>query len=196
MTDRRTGATRLKYEEAQFFLAHLEKSRYEDLQRMFKRSKRRRVFHYYLSAFLSAARSVTWIMRSEFRQRPGWEEWFAAQRRPEHESLLRLFNDLRIRSEKFEPVVPGRVFRVDGDGGPTVERDPQLPRFHVTISSAEPGTEDTILMSGEVLAWMWTTDELDGDDLLLACRRYIALLGELLDECQSRFPSPSNREHR
>jgi hypothetical protein len=187
MTHTRDGATRFKYEEAEFFLRHLEKLRYEDVRHMLRRSRKRRAFHFYLSAFLSAARSVTWIMRSEYIHRPGWEVWFDAQRCAGNEQLLRLFNQLRIRSEKVEPVIPGRSFRVDGDGGPPVERDPLLPRLRLEISSANPDSDGVPLLSGEVLSLSWTIDEFDGEDLLAACRRYLDLLGRLLDECQSRF---------
>jgi hypothetical protein len=75
------GATRIKYHEAEFFLAKLDSSYYEDVRRMFKKSRKPPVFHYYLSAFLSAARSITWIMRSEYRLISGWEEWYRTQKK-------------------------------------------------------------------------------------------------------------------
>lgn len=190
MTEQRDGATRLKYQEAEFFLKHLEDTRYEDIRFLIEQATSRRVCHFYLSAFLSAARSVTWIMRSEYGRRPGWEEWFNAHKRVENEQLLRLFNQLRIRSEKVEPVIPVRTLRIEGDSGPPVERDPDLPLFHLTITSADPDSDGVPLISGEVVAWTWTTDGLDGNDLLAACHRYLILLGELVDECQSLFASP------
>jgi hypothetical protein len=48
----RTG---FKLEEARFFLAHLEKHWRHVPQ-----------YEFYLSAFISAARSVTWVMRYEY----------------------------------------------------------------------------------------------------------------------------------
>lgn len=187
MKETRVGATRSKYKEAQFFLDQLGTSYYDDVRRIFKRSKRPPVFHYYLSAFLSAARSVTWIMRSEYQQMAGWEQWFETQKTAEHAELLHLFNQLRIRSEKIEPIIPGRAVRIEGDGGPPVERDPRLPRFHMSITSADPDSDGVPIMSGEVLEWRWTIEELDGDDLVAACRRYLTLISQLLDNCESRF---------
>jgi hypothetical protein len=32
-------------------------------------------FNFYLSAFISAARSVHWIMNAEYHEVPGWQEW-------------------------------------------------------------------------------------------------------------------------
>jgi hypothetical protein len=52
--------TRFKLEEARFFHAHLEKH-WRHLSHV----------DFYLSAFVSAARSVTWVMRYEYGQRPG-----------------------------------------------------------------------------------------------------------------------------
>ena len=35
---------------------------------------------YFLSAFVSAARSVTWVMRSEYGKNADWVEWFDAKK--------------------------------------------------------------------------------------------------------------------
>jgi hypothetical protein len=181
------GATRMKFREAEFFLGKLDGAYYEDVRRMFKKSKKPPVFQYYLSAFLSAARSIAWIMRSEYKVVPGWEEWYKTQKSEENAQLLTLFNQLRIQSEKVEPVVPGRAVRIEGDGGPPVELDPRLPRFRMTITSADPDSDGIPIMSGEVTEWKWTIDELDGDDLVEACRRYLGLLSALLTDCENRF---------
>jgi hypothetical protein len=57
--------TEHKLREALFFLSQLKKAHpfYQN-------------FNFYLSAFISAARSVTWIMRSECGHIPGWEAWY------------------------------------------------------------------------------------------------------------------------
>jgi hypothetical protein len=181
-------ATQSKYREAEFFLGKLDGAYYEDVRRMFKKSKKPPVFQYYLSAFLSAARSVTWIMRNEYSKRPGWEEWYREQKADENSQLLTLFNQLRIRSEKVEPVLPGRAIRIEGDGGPPIVRDPRMPRFNMTITSADSDSDGIPIMSGEVIEWKWTIDELNGDDLVEACRRYLGLLSTLVADCEAAFP--------
>jgi hypothetical protein len=180
-------ATRLKYREAAFFLARMEETCYEDVHRILAQSSQPISFPFYLSAFLSAARSITWVMRQEFSDVEGWEEWYKAQGSAEHAQMLGLFNKLRNQSEKIEPVIPGRTFRLVGDGGPPVKRDPQLPRFSLAISAGEEDTGSAPLMSGEVMEWVWTIDDLDGADLLEACKQYLALLAELVDRCEQRF---------
>lgn len=58
-------------------------------------------FDYILSAYLNAARSVTWIMRHEFDKVVGWECWFKSCEISEKEKkLLKEINDFRILSAK------------------------------------------------------------------------------------------------
>lgn len=83
-----------KLEEARFFLALLEESivKHPD-------------FDYFLSAFVSSARSVTWVMKSEYKDHSGWLEWYNSQKPDDVElKLLKSMNDLRVRSEKFAPL--------------------------------------------------------------------------------------------
>jgi hypothetical protein len=182
------NASRLKFAEAKFFLDKVDNAYYEDVHAMFKPSASPPKFFFYLSAFLSAARSIAWITRSEYGCVPGWEEWYNRQKSEDTADLLSLFNKLRIRSEKVAPVIPGRAVRIAGDGGPALERDPRLPKFHMTLTPADPDSDGMPIMSGEVIEWKWTIDELDGDDLVEACRRYLNLLSELLADCENKFP--------
>lgn len=58
-------------------------------------------FDYILSAYLNAARSVTWIMRHEFNKVVGWEDWFkSCQISDKEKNLLKEINDFRILSAK------------------------------------------------------------------------------------------------
>jgi hypothetical protein len=58
-------------------------------------------FDYILSAYLNAARSVTWIMRHEFNKVVGWEDWFnSCKISYKEKKLLKEINDFRIMSAK------------------------------------------------------------------------------------------------
>jgi hypothetical protein len=94
--------TREKLEEAKFFLEQLEAD--------YKSAR----FQYYLSAYISAARSVTWVMRHEYNDVVGWEEWFS--KKPE-EPFLKQTNALRVQAvKKGSPELHFRVaFRVRVD---------------------------------------------------------------------------------
>lgn len=97
--------TEHKLAEAEFFLRQLEASH-----------KAHSAFDFYLSAFISAARSVTWIMRAECSKKPGWKEWFKAQE-PDREGnkLLKAFTKIRNESQKQRPR-PSTIY-VLGRGG-------------------------------------------------------------------------------
>jgi hypothetical protein len=89
------GATRTRHklDEARFFLRLCEDNRHL------------REFNYYLSACVSAARAVTWIMRAEYVRVEGWEPWYKARTPSEaEERLLRQMGDIRTRSQKSAPL--------------------------------------------------------------------------------------------
>ena len=86
--------TTRKLDEARFFMARLEDSTAAHPQ-----------FDYFLSAFVSASRSVSWVMKAECKERPGWLEWYESKQPVgDEKAILAKMNDLRVRSEKFEPL--------------------------------------------------------------------------------------------
>jgi hypothetical protein len=179
--------TRQKLGEAKFFLDKLDEHCYENLAERFADPRVSEAFPYYLSAFISAARSVTWILRSEYGRFPDWKAWWNSEVPAAHVAqLLRLFTELRNRSQKAEPLRPGPILRIEGDGGPPVVRDPKLPRMKITISGADDEPAAPI-MSGELLAFTWTIEDLDGQDLLESCRTYYEELKRLVASCEARF---------
>lgn len=85
--------TRQKLDEARFFLRLCEDNRHLH------------EFNYYLSACVSAARAVTWIMRAEYVRVDGWEAWYKARTPSKaEERLLRQMGDIRTRSQKSAPL--------------------------------------------------------------------------------------------
>src|SRR5687768_518490 len=86
--------TRQKLEEAKFFLDQLEPN--------YGKAKK---FDFLLSAYISAARSVLWIMRAEYGAVPGWQTWYASHKTTSEErALLKGTNDVRTRTLKREPL--------------------------------------------------------------------------------------------
>ena len=178
--------TRDKLNEAWFFLTKLDEHYFDHIRGVLERDVSPPAFAYYLSAFVSAARSVTWVMRHEYSRVPGWEDWFRNQKGTNAQrTLLKLFNDPRVRSEKIEPLPLGHSVHFVGDPD-APEPDPRLPRFRITISTADDGCEE-VIHNGEAAAFLWTLDEFEGEDLLPACREYANLLASLVQECEERF---------
>ena len=86
--------TEHKLGESLFFLSQLKKAHpfYQN-------------FSFYLSAFISAARSVTWIMRSECKHIPGWEAWYDSKKISANDfALLGKLTAIRNESQKVGPI--------------------------------------------------------------------------------------------
>jgi hypothetical protein len=89
--------TQHKLNEASFFLGKLEQDYLKHPD-----------FDYYLSAFISSARSVLWIMRSEYHTIEGWEDWYISKKPDQDEELfLKRVNEIRVRSEKITALKTG-----------------------------------------------------------------------------------------
>jgi hypothetical protein len=89
-------ATRRKLDEARFFYGHLVKER---KRRTFTHTPRE--FRFYFSAFIQAARSVTWTLRNEEPEKwKAWEPKWKATRNNEEQKLLDLTNELRLDEAK------------------------------------------------------------------------------------------------
>ena len=90
--------TQGKIDEAEFFLSK------------FIENYNEHEFKYYLSAFVSAARSISWIMKAEFNQHPLYSTWTTQRQPTEDEAILfKLFNDLRITTNKQKPIETHRI---------------------------------------------------------------------------------------
>jgi hypothetical protein len=88
-------ASRRKLDEARFFYGHLVRER--------QRSSRfdPREFRFYFSAFIQAARSVTWTLGNEEPEKwKAWEPKWRARRSNEEQKLLDLTNELRLDEAK------------------------------------------------------------------------------------------------
>jgi hypothetical protein len=88
--------SRRKLDEARFFYGHLVKERQRKII-----SYNPREFRFYFSAFIQAARSVTWTLGSEEPDRwRAWEPKWKAERSDEEQKLLDLMNELRLDEAK------------------------------------------------------------------------------------------------
>lgn len=185
--------TRQKLEEAAYFLQRVEEHYFDALE------DNGRPLIYYVSAFISAARSVTWIMRSEYSRLPGWKTWYDVQRPSTHDlKLLRGFTDARNRSQKMEPLrVEVRLF-VSPKTGRTLDASgeapigsPKLERYRITIQEVDPPSGEPRSIEAMLDSIECGLPEFGEEDLLRACRRYLDLLSALVQECEQRFDTTS-----
>jgi len=181
--------TRQKLDEAAYFLHRVQEHYFDALE------DDGRPLIYYVSAFVSAARSVTWIMKSEYGHLNGWKLWSEARRPPTEDlTLLRKFTDVRNRSQKAEPLRVGiRLYtsakgeRI-ADGPPELSQgDPKLQRYQITIRRVEPPSGQPPSIEAVLDSIECSLPEFGEEDLLRVCNRYLELLSTLVQECEARF---------
>jgi hypothetical protein len=184
--------TQYKLEEARFFLLLLEQN-----WRHFPH------VDYFLSAFVSAARSITWVMRSEYSTKPGWLEWFDAKKpSPKTRDLLKQMNDVRVRATKTVPLKTRTTATV------TIRPEQVTPdllqflhsdsRGQVRLEPTDPSNTEALLMLGDRVLGKARIDnathelpEFQGRDVREVGKEYLAELEELCAECRARF-GPKN----
>ncbi|RSL35300.1 hypothetical protein D7Z54_01675 [Salibacterium salarium] len=155
-------------------------------------------FNFYLSAFISAARSVTWIMKSEFIHVEGWENWFNKQE-PGDKELLRKTNDIRIQTIKKSSLHTGRRAVLDIPKERITEEakkymrniDKQKVKFTIRVNEGIDKTsrvdENGVTFTGEFTDIFRKIDEFPDEDILGVCQRYIDELEKLVLECEKFF---------
>ena len=191
--------TRHKLEEARFFLSKLKESHFHVAEHLADESPPVPELLYYLSAFISASRSLPWVMRSEYSDTPGWERWYEGEEQlQEEQELLAAFTTLRNANEKqgklvatwspsFAPLPEEGV-----DALPAEHRN--KPQYHLTIVAVEKeGQPDARLeMLSYVDKVVWRSPDLGDRDLLAACDRYFRMLDLLVRKCERQFDAGDN----
>jgi hypothetical protein len=180
--------TQYKLEEARFFLDHVEKH-WRDIPHV----------DFYLSAFVSAARSVSWVMQSEFSHVPGWKKWYDATE-PSSEILefLKTLNDVRVRAVHTDPIKTQTLANVTIAPG---EVTPRVLEFlqggaqgQIQLEPIDPSNTVFLVKQGnEVLARAYLKHaqhefpQFQGRDAKNVCRDYLNELERLVNDCVATF---------
>jgi hypothetical protein len=182
------GATKKKLDEAQFFFQEMEAN-------CFKHP----TFDYYLSAFISAARSVLWVMRNEFDGAVEWRAWYDSKT-PDSEvaALLDGLNQLRVRTVKLKSSEVRYQLEIKipkpGVTRELVEFFETHPerKMSVTFESVDVQTE-TIVSAQQasfpckVESLFPVVSEFPDTNIMDICRHYVSWLSDLVCECETRF---------
>ena len=170
-----------KLQEAQFFLGRLAQTRGTE------------EFAFYLSAFVSAARSITWVFRAECKDLPGWSDWYDQKRpSPDEQHLMKQFNAVRVRSVKVDPLEVGLTVEVRIPPGALTAAaraaftSNEGNHERCFVSRREDGK---VLVSvsgveaiGDVYELLLTVGEFPGSDIQRICECYLALLSGVVNE--------------
>ena len=173
--------TRDKLLEAKYFL-----------QRMREGQSEPDAFKYNLSAFLTAARSVTMFMQKEFHKIPGFKEYYAKKRcEMKQDETMNLMNSKRVMTIHNQPVHPRANIGVNISETVTISESLSvvLTREDGTTERSEPEPTPPPPPSGTKVTakWLWYFDELPDKDIISVCEEHIDKLGTLVAECESHF---------
>jgi hypothetical protein len=139
------------------------------------------VFSYNLSAFLSAARSITFHMQNQYKRRPGFAEWYCPhQIALSADAELEYLNDARVDSVHKKMVPTGAA------------REKSYSIDAIIVDSADAGhlerAEAELTLQSDPKTVRRFFPEQAEMDILEFCERQLAKLTALVDDCERRFP--------
>jgi len=176
--------TRLKLEEAEYFLNQMHSNKDTD-----------KIFIFVLNAFLSAARSVTFIMQSEFSDRKNFRSWYITKQDSMfHDKNFCFFNKLRRMTVHHESIIPNKnvvvyilePLRITSDTPPYAS----VSTTNNAVCIALPESQGKLQPLPEVQAsssYSWCFKERPNEDVLTLCNDYILNLKELVNDCENNF---------
>lgn len=150
------GIVEQKIEESEFFLSKLE----ETIDNSFFSNEPQ----YYLSAFASATRSITFTIQASISDICGFKEWYEPQQQKlKNNKLARYFLEARNLSQKigYYLIGGGRSY-VDEEG------------TNRTYYYFQTFSDDTL-------------NYVPKEDILSCCRKYFSLLLEVVSDCYKTF---------
>jgi hypothetical protein len=182
--------TRRKLDEARFFYQHLVNERPQAMKAF---GHDQRAFRYYFSAFIQAARSVTWTLGNEEPETwKAWEPTWRAKRSTEEQKLLDLTNELRLDEAKrgganalveWEEVALHELLALTD-----VEPWRQHPAYGVHVF-APPGVPPP-----KAFRQTYYFEDTEGKEEVTAlCKRYLDFLDKILND-MSRTKKPRNEK--
>jgi len=183
--------SREKLNEAKYF--------YEQMGSNYKERKTEE-FKHCINAFLSSARSVTFVIQKEFRKYKGFDEWYELQKEKKfNDKKLIKFVTLRNISLKEEPINPRYIFGVLYEKGIKVgsgddfiiETDAssyvrhrykpgKLTPKKVIEENIDNLDKPNIFLNCEF-------QEIPGVNLFDICKKYLSVLIDLVTECEKKF---------
>ncbi len=151
-------------------------------------------FRHALNLFLSSARSITWIMKSEFDKVPGLESWYSAQEtQMRSDNTMRFLLEQRNISLKQRPIQPQGITKVSFTEYLTVSSSLSIVVTHAdgTEEKSESRSEPSPLPKPTEVAieqsWYFSELPEDSNEVVAICEAHITKLEQLVSECESKF---------
>ena len=179
--------TQQKYNEAEYFL-EMMKDNDENHQR----------FEYNLSAFLSAARSVTFVLQEESSKNLEFDEWYCKkQMQMKRDKLFKFLKKKRDRAIHKKIIKPraeiSTTISFSGAASFSIEselRDAEgnLKDYEYSESLAKPKPASKPNNKEETkYKWFFKDWQETDEDVITLCERYLKELKIIVEEAESKF---------
>src|SRR5215210_1128258 len=150
------------------------------------------LFKFHLSAFLSAARSITLVMQKEYAHAAGIESWYEPlQEEMRKDGLHTFFNNLRVTSihiKQVQPIVQFSLPVADlfsmPSGSTIVMGDKNEGTYLTNASVAEVASTDVAKIRADPRSLF---DEKPDEDVITLCERYLSSMSTIVHKCREKF---------
>lgn len=160
--------TRHKSREAEHFLSMIKQSFREDDK-----------FAFNLSAFLSAARSITWYLQKQYARRNGFAEWYCQKKiMMSADPGLKYLNEARVEDVKREPVKTGAT-RAITFGVSVIFGDPP--------KSEQPKEAEKSPTQSRTKTIRRFFPKFGNMDVIEFCEKQLDKLNKIVEECEKQF---------
>ena len=168
--------TRHKAKEAEFHLLQSKEHYQEDDE-----------FSYFLSAFLSAARSITFYMQKQYGKHSGFPKWYCEeQTRMVADADLKYLNEARVEDVHQKPVHTGATRAVSFSIDAILVKEGEEYSF-----DTEPVIPEKAVESRNVTLRRYFVGREDVE-VLEFCSLQLSKLISLLDRCEAKFSNKAN----
>nr|CBH38659.1 hypothetical protein BSM_21360 [uncultured archaeon] len=164
--------TRHKLQEAEYFLSKMEQTLEDDKE-----------FYYNLSAFLAAARSITYYMQKQYRHRNGFSKWYCPKQIDmEADPELKYLNKARAEAIHTETIETGATRIKTSTLGVTIVEKDTPEAEQVKEVESKPSAQSRPRTVRRFFP------EFKDMDVIEFGEKQLAKLTKIVEECEKRFP--------
>jgi len=148
-----------------------------------------------LNAYVSAARSVTLVMQTEFNKAPEFATWYGSKKLKE-DTDFEYFNKLRVNTVHVQPFNNPQRYTTTFKGGLTIHEGTtmEIPLGRVGNDGIiELADDKPAVVSGRPIQVERSTirtyhfADRPNEDAIELCWQYFQKLAKLVDECEQKF---------
>lgn len=170
--------TRHKLREARYFLDEMKSSFHDDDR-----------FYWNLSAFLSAARSITLFMQKQYSRQTGFSDWYCRKQvEMKADEELEYLNHARVEAVHTEPVMIGATRQNVLTAAAVIARSEPEEKRQPEQTEAKPAADST----PETVRRFFP--KFGNVEVVPFCEKQLDKLSGLVEDCETSFlhRSPSH----